>query len=104
VTIPKTVKVGGQVYKVNLVDQVKNSADRNVDGQISYSEDLIEINKCLSGDYRDYVLLHEVFHAIYEHCGYKQNEHEIDRLARALHMVIKDNPEMFRGAYETITT
>jgi len=93
--IPDKVKIGGQVYAVKIVDKC-NADNRNTDGQIIYSQDTIEIRKDLTGDYLDYVLLHEIFHGIYEHCGFEQNENEVDRLSKALHMVIKDNPDIFK--------
>jgi hypothetical protein len=91
--IPNQIKIGGQVYAVNVVDNC-NAENRNCDGQIIYSKDTIEIRSDMKGDYLKYVLLHEVFHGIYEHCGFEQNENEVDRLTRALHMVMKDNPQL----------
>ncbi len=45
--------------------------------------------------------LHEMIHAIYDFLGYSEHdEKKIDELANALHMVIKDNPEMFESAEE----
>ncbi|MGE5328002.1 MAG: hypothetical protein ACM3KR_00640 [Deltaproteobacteria bacterium] len=93
--IPDKVKIGGQTLDVKRVDKVQDD-NRNTDGLIIYGKDLIEIRDDLQGDYADFVFLHELFHGIYEHCGFEQNENEIDRLARALHMVIKDNPDIFK--------
>jgi predicted metal-dependent peptidase len=93
--ISEKVKIGGQFYTIKFVDKC-NTDNRNTDGQIIYGENTIEIRKDLQGDYLDYVLIHEIFHGIYEHCGFKQNENEVDRLSRALHMVIKDNPDIFK--------
>jgi hypothetical protein len=92
--IPKEVKIGGGVYKIEMVDNCE-ADDRNTAGIIQYSKNLIQLRKDIYGDYLDYVFIHELFHGIYEHCGFEQNENEVDRLSRALHMVIKDNPNIF---------
>ncbi len=93
--IPNKVKIGGQEYDVRLVPKV-NTDNRNCDGQITYSEQLIEIRDDLKSDYLDCVFVHEILHGIYEHCGFEQDENTIDRLSRALQMVIKDNPGIFK--------
>ena len=94
--VTNTVKIGGQTFKVTRPDEC-TTENRNCDGQIIYGKGIIELRNDLKGDYLEYVFLHEIFHGIYEHCGFQQNENEVDRLARALYMVIKDNPDIFKG-------
>jgi len=93
--ITDKVKIGGQVFEVNQVQCVSDD-DKNVDGKIWYDKGLIQIQVDVKDDYKEYVLLHEIMHGIFEFCGYEQDENRVDVLARALHMVIKDNPEVFK--------
>jgi len=97
-TIPDKIKIGGETYKIEMVENC-NSENRNCDGQILYGKNAIQLRKDLEGDYRDYVFIHELLHGIFEHCGFEQEEGQVDRLARALNMVIKDNQNIFGGEY-----
>ena len=94
-TIPDKVKIGGSTYILKRVEKC-DCDNRNTDGQILYTKDIIELRNDIQGDYAEFVLLHEIFHGIYEYCGFKQNENEIDRFSRCLHQIIKDNPDMFK--------
>lgn len=95
-TIPNKLKVGGKVYAVSVTACIK-SGSLNCAGEIDYSELKIRI---VPGepDKMEAVLLHEMMHALADHLGYKEHdEQQIDALANALHMVIKDNPGLFAG-------
>jgi hypothetical protein len=94
--ITDKVKIGGLVYTVKKVDKCK-SDNRNTDGMIHYDEGIIELQKDMQGDYLSYVFIHEIVHGIYDFLCYEQDEKIVDQISRALHMVIKDNPEIFKG-------
>lgn len=92
--IPKKIKVGGIHYKVKLVNQISTGTDYC--GLCNESNTTIEILKNYKRHVQEEILLHELLHAIFSHCDLEQDEHLIEVLAQALHMVIKDNPEMFK--------
>jgi hypothetical protein len=89
--IPKSVKVGGVVYKVEIVTQAKDGAA----GGICYHEAEIELERHPQ-QHMERVLLHEILHAIFYSRGYRgHDEKQINEVANALHALIIDNPEMF---------
>lgn len=88
------VKIGGQIYSVRR-PVICNEDNRNTDGQIRYGKNEIVIQDTLAGDYADYVFVHEIVHGIFEFLCLEQDEKTVDKISRALHMVIKDNPEVF---------
>jgi hypothetical protein len=93
--ITDKVKIGGQIYEVARL-AIVDEQNRNTDGQIQYGEGIIKLQDTLKGDYADYVFIHEIMHGIFEYLCMENNENVVDKLARALHMVIKDNPDLFK--------
>lgn len=97
--IPKTVKIGGEIYKVKTVKcctRYEEDDDEKIDGICIYENNIIEISEHCEGTFKDMIFLHELIHAMYEHAGLDySNEEHIDRLTRTLHAVITDNPKIF---------
>ena len=92
--IPKKLKVGGKVYRVEQTDRL-NIGSVNYSGEIDYMALVIRIvpsaQQKMESDF-----LHEMVHAIYDNLGYTDHdEKKVDELANALYMVIQDNPEIF---------
>ena len=101
--IPKSLKIGGKVYSVEITDML-TLGSANYSGEILYSDLVIRI--CPSAKAKmeaDFV--HEMIHGIFSHLGYsEQDEKKVDELAEALYAVFVDNPEMFKeeaATYET---
>lgn len=100
--IPKSVKVGGMVYTVNITDVLANGmayiGETNPEGAVINIRDGIDPNRQCS------TFIHELIHAVATHLGYvEHDEKKIDELANALYAVIVDNPEMFKEeADETV--
>lgn len=93
-TIPKSVKVGGKTYKVEITDRLDLGA-ANCAGEILYDKLIIRILPN-PGQMMHYVLLHEIVYAMLQNHGYRDHdEQKVDELANALHALIVDNPEMF---------
>ena len=98
----ENVKIGNIVYKVEVTNNISLGA--NYTGEICYSDCIIRIRpqnpqKMLSD------LFHEIFHGIYDFCGYGEHEEAvIDRFAHALGLIVQDNPELFTYAAETNNT
>jgi hypothetical protein len=95
-TIPEKVKIGGMTYKITLAEQI--ATDQGINGEIRYAEGEIAIKNAstFSQEYKDCVFLHECVHGIFEALGLKQDEGLTDKIAKGLHMLVKDNPEMFK--------
>lgn len=92
--IPKQIKVGGKVYKVETTDRL-NLGNVHYSGEVDYVNLVIRICPNAKGKMES-DFLHEMFHAIHDFLGYtRQDEKKIDELANALYMVIQDNPEIF---------
>lgn len=96
--IPKSIKVGGTTYTVNITDRLALGLDYGA--EILYTEQ--EINVRPGGpEHMEAAFLHEMVHAIMDHMGLKEHdEREVEGFARALHMIIKDNPGLFAEAGE----
>lgn len=85
--IPKTVKVGGLTYRVEVVDKM----DDDTAVAKTYFQDLtIKIGKAEPG-FMQQVFLHELLHVI----NGEMKETLVEFLAMSLYQVVKDNPGIF---------
>lgn len=94
--IPDKVKIGGITYTIDFSTK-PDPSDVEVDGNIRYSAQKITIRSGLDeGDeYKEFVLVHEVLHGIFNMMSIEQKEEIVEKISRGLYAVIKDNPEMF---------
>lgn len=93
--IPDKLKVGGKVYTVERTADL-TIGDRFM-GECIYTTLSIRIVPCEARQMEEVTFLHEMIHAVYNHLGYtNHNEKKIDELANALHMIIVDNPDIFK--------
>lgn len=93
--IPKKVKVGGIVYRVKEVNRINRiDDDGKTVGLWVPSESTIYIDKNIEEQMKERYFLHELFHAIFEHCNIEQAEDKVELLSTAFYMVVKDNPGM----------
>lgn len=83
--IPKTVKVGGITYEVEIVDKIEEAA-----AMIHFDEQKIRIQKAKE-DFMNQAFWHELFHAI----NGELRETDVEFLAVSLYQIIKDNPQLF---------
>lgn len=97
--IPKKVKVGAITYKVKQVDKVNRLDEVGyiTTGLWEPLESVIYIDKNLEEQQKLHGFIHELIHAIFDHCGIEQDENKVDLIATALHMIIVDNPEIFEN-------
>jgi len=95
--IPDKVKIGGIIYDVKIVAK-PDRCDKDVDGNINYSEGVISISNGFgeSKDYKEYILIHEIVHGIFNLMCIEKNEELVEKIGKGLHAFIKDNPEMFK--------
>lgn len=93
-TIPKTVKIGGKVYTVEITDKL-DLGSVNVSAEILYNDLIIRVSPQARGK-MEADFIHELVHGIMDHLGYKEHdEKRVDELAQSLYMVIQDNPDLF---------
>jgi len=93
--IPKKIKVGAIEYDIEIVP-FPDESDCQVDGKIYYHLQKIKIKDYGLTDYLQEVFLHELVHAIFEHMQIEQSEVPVTKISKALHMIIKDNPDIFK--------
>ena len=99
--IPSKVRVGSMDYTVELTEDIILVDHKECFGDVNLIKKVIRINKNnqdIQG--MQETLLHEIFHGIvYErNFTYDKNDDETitEELARGLHQIIKDNPNMFK--------
>ena len=96
--IPDKLKVGAIEYRVEQVSEIIDSQD--LTGRIDYRNATIQIDQRGDPMAKLQTFFHEMVHAIHNHTAADRNEsppneREVDTLASALVMVVKDNPEVF---------
>jgi hypothetical protein len=98
--IPKTVRIGSVDYDVKDVDHEMCVDGKSVCGRITYNESLIEIRTDgFSQQSREITLLHEMVHAISRERGLDWGDNDelyTEELAKSLHQIIKDNPDILK--------
>ena len=92
---PRQLKVGGITYRVLLVDLVDEH--QGLRGQIIHDEATVRVSADQPEDAQYESLLHETVHACEIAAGFKLPEDTVERLARALFAILRDNPSLFRG-------
>lgn len=89
------VKICGIEYAIVFCDQIENvseDANEQVLGNIRFSDGLIQIRNEMSKDVTRQTLVHEILHGVFQHLGIEQQETQIDTLATAIYVLIRDNP------------
>jgi hypothetical protein len=80
--IPDKVKVGGIVWKVEMVSELKE-----VNGYLDFATGIIKIDKRMPEDIKKLTLLHEIIHSI--NCEFEEKETQY--ISSILYQVLKDN-------------
>ena len=97
--IPKKVKVGSMVYSVEQHAKV-DDGEKLLLGRCFFDKAKIILSTDLPDKQNlELTFLHELVHAIAYHFDMKElqeNETDIDRIAKGFHMIIVDNPGMFK--------
>jgi hypothetical protein len=106
VNIPRKVKVGGYTLKVKHVNMIDGG---DTGGSFSFGTNIIQLARQtmhvvlgkkkktrISVVCREEFFLHELLHGIDQfYNGDTLTEKQVENLAKGLHQVIVDNPEMF---------
>ena len=94
------IRIGSVDYDIRQTDKNVVVDCKACYGAIHYSDHVIELDSKLCDRQRmELTLLHEVFHGIlHERAIRVENEEElVEGLARGMHQILRDNPEMFGG-------
>jgi len=92
--IPKTIKIGGIQYTVNIAEHRNADNGDILMGEVTYVDANIYLNEKLQSDVMEQTLIHEIVHVILRHMGRKdlnEDEYFVDALALNLYQVFKDN-------------
>jgi Domain of unknown function (DUF955). len=97
--IPDKLKVGAIEYSVKQVDKIVESTGYS-SADIDYSDTTIRVVKHATDDAMMQSFYHEMIHAIHHHTAIDRDtcppsERDVDSLASALLMVVRDNPSVF---------
>ena len=88
----KKMKILATEYDVEEVEQIDKYT--RLLGQIQYTEQKIKIDKNISEDMKQEVLIHEILHGILEKLGYTQlndGEQKVQSIASTMYLVLKEN-------------
>lgn len=88
--IPKHLKIGGIVYKVEVTDDWPERGALGIegdDGYCSVARNTLYIYECLSQEAKEVTLLHEAMHAM----NSTVNHEFLDSFAEQLYQVLSDN-------------
>ena len=87
----KTIKIGPQVFKVVLVEDLKDDKGETMCGRLIFAKSEIIINSDSDEFSRRQTLWHEILHGLFEQASIKHDEKIIDTLAYGIIQVLDDN-------------
>lgn len=92
--IPKSIKIGGLVYTVEMTENMCSDHSAEID----YMKVAIKVRPDMDSQKQKRDFIHEIVHGIFDNLGLcNQDEKEVDELAGAFYALIVDNPELFGG-------
>lgn len=86
--IPKSLKIGGMEYKVELTEK-DNMGDNLAD--TDFNKSVIRIDKSADKQQQSVAFIHEILHA----CNNQLKEEEVEFLAMTIYQVLHDNKLKF---------
>ena len=90
--IPKTIKIGGIEYSIELVEEAKDEVNgAEYIGRVLFKENKIKILSSYSEEKQYRTLLHEIIHVLDEDLKVGLEEKDICRLEVGLYQVLNDN-------------
>lgn len=98
--IPEKVRIGSCVYDVEFTENDLVAGGKEVYANIDYNFNKININTRIAGKQQNELsFLHEIFHGIVRERNIELDDEEliVEELARGMHQIIKDNPEIFKA-------
>ena len=91
-TLPATVRIGGETYQVQPVADLHDH-EGGLNGKVRVNDRLIEIEEEMHPAQQRVTLWHEVVHALLVHAGqHAQVEEVVGVLGYGIVQVLRDNP------------
>ena len=88
----KTIKIGPQVFKYLIIENLKNNKGDGVSGYISFNQSEIQIDSDQDNFSKRVTLWHEILHGILvQSAAKKHDESIIDALSYGIVQVLDDN-------------
>jgi hypothetical protein len=87
------IKIGGVIYTITLVPDLKTESDCS--GKVIFGKAQILLAKEMCPAITNATLLHEIIEVINAENEYNLPHHVIQGLATQIYQVIADNPEVF---------
>ena len=94
--IPEKVKILYKEYTVKTEENLHNKGG-DLYGRILYLPEEIHLNVSGSDEQKKATLVHEIIHGMDEMYNIGLKERQVEKLGNAFYMLIKDNPQMFKG-------
>lgn len=91
------IKIGGGIYKVSIVDDLRNKDGIRVDGILHADSHDISIASDISFRKQQETIVHEILHGIISYFNIEDNESVTTRVAYGIHAFIVDNPDFIKG-------
>ncbi|MEG1705057.1 MAG: hypothetical protein RR290_00590 [Clostridia bacterium] len=86
------IKIMATEYEIQEVEQIDKF--KRLLGEIDYCDQTIKLDKNISQDLKNEVLLHEILHGILEKLGYSDlndDEQKVHSIASTMYLVLKEN-------------
>lgn len=96
-----TIWIGPIKYKVIYVDETKDDSDSDCFGLMDKINQEIRLSTKLKGSFAAAVLMHEIFHGIFEICGLEDREGVMDQLSYSFLDLFRQNPTLIAYIQET---
>lgn len=95
------IKIGGLKYKLVYVKDLRDSKDNTkLNGQINWDKCVIDIDKGISKQKQNQVVIHEGIHGILDDYCLTDDENIVRRIGHGLYEFIVRNPRFIRGIIE----
>jgi len=86
------IKIGGQIFKVIFVNDLRDETGKRVNGTIMTDQCSIYIATDVTKQKQHSILIHEVLHGIHTHYDVEGTEHIVAKIANGIYAFIVDNP------------
>jgi len=95
--IPEKIKIGWKDYTIEKTDVSEKLLLNGAIcyGEIEYDDQIIRLNNSFSDEQKELTLIHEMLHGISNMYTLDMSEDVVTKLANALYITIKDNPNLF---------
>jgi len=95
------IKIGGQIFKVNFINDLRDETGKRVNGTIKTDQCTIDIATDVTKQKQHSILIHEVLHGIHTHYDVEGTEHIVAKIANGIYAFIVDNADFIKEIIKT---